>query len=279
MVTLSFTKTRIAPTPSGYLHIGNVMSFLLTASLAKKAGAKLLLRIDDLDRERVRREYVEDIFETLHFLEIEWQEGPKDYESYTTNYSQVHRLKFYETFLQQLRDEGLVFACQCSRTQLEHGECRCREKKISLDETNTSWRLVTDKTLPLQVRTMEGNTIPASLPQSMKSFVVRKKDGLPSYQLFSLVDDEHFEVNGIVRGQDLWDSTLAQQYLALLLKKKFFQEAVFYHHPLLMNEGGNDKLSKSAGATSIQLLRKEGKSRDEVISMITNPAWSAGWSM
>lgn len=74
---MKFAQTRIAPTPSGYLHLGNAYSFLLTKALAKKHGAKILLRIDDLDRDRYRPEYVEDIFATLDFLEIKIDQGPK----------------------------------------------------------------------------------------------------------------------------------------------------------------------------------------------------------
>src|SRR5580698_8544901 len=74
-----FRKTRIAPTPSGFLHLGNVLSFALTAGLARRSGASILLRIDDLDRERVSREYVEDIFDALNFLGIPWDEGPRNW--------------------------------------------------------------------------------------------------------------------------------------------------------------------------------------------------------
>ena len=108
------------------------------------------------------------------------------------------------------------------------------------------------------------------LPTAMQSFVVRKKDGNPAYQLTSLLDDEYFEIDFIVRGQDLWDSTLAQQYLALVLGKPFFKEVIFYHHPLVMDKSGLTKLSKSAGALSIRHLRMEGKRRDEVLAMIEN---------
>lgn len=266
---LSFHKTRLAPTPSGFLHLGNAMSFLLTTILAKKANAKLLLRIDDLDRDRLQKKYVEDIFETLRFLGIDWNEGPENYEAYEAVYSQIHRMNLYKTALQQLRDNGHVFACGCSRMQWQQGVvCTCREKNISLDAQNVSWRLITDAILPLTVKSLDGEMIATALPLSVQSFVVRRKNGFPSYQLSSLIDDEYFGVDAIVRGQDLWDSTLAQQYLALTMKKSFFKEVKFYHHPLVMEAGGDSKLSKSAGATSIRHLRKEGKSKEEVTKMI-----------
>lgn len=82
-----FKRTRIAPTPSGYLHLGNILSFALTVTLARQTRANILLRIDDLDRERADRLYVQDIFDTLNFLEIPWDEGPRDYEEYKSDWS------------------------------------------------------------------------------------------------------------------------------------------------------------------------------------------------
>src|SRR5262245_28324997 len=100
---MKFVKTRIAPTPSGYLHIGTILSFSLTAGLARREGASILLRIDDLDRERVQAEYVEDIFETLRFLGIPWDEGPTDAEDFARNWSQMRRLLLYRKALGLLR--------------------------------------------------------------------------------------------------------------------------------------------------------------------------------
>ncbi len=94
-LALAFKKTRIAPTPSGFLHLGNVLSFSITAALARKTGAAILLRIDDLDRGRVTTPYVQDIFDTLNYLGIPWDEGPRNYEEYQWEYSQVYRLDSY----------------------------------------------------------------------------------------------------------------------------------------------------------------------------------------
>src|SRR3546814_5255566 len=90
-------KTPIAPTPSGFLHLGNVLSFSLTAGLAAKMNARIVLRIDDLDRERVRKRYVQDIFDTLDFLEISWHEGPANFGEYQREHSQLHRLDLYRS--------------------------------------------------------------------------------------------------------------------------------------------------------------------------------------
>src|ERR1700719_4550756 len=98
----TFRKTRIAPTPSGFLHLGNVLSFAITAALARRTGARILLRIDDLDSQRSAPEFVQDIFDTLRYLEIPWDEGPRDYGEYASQYSQLHRMDLYNRALETL---------------------------------------------------------------------------------------------------------------------------------------------------------------------------------
>lgn len=269
----TFRKTRIAPTPSGFLHVGNILSFALTAAIARKTQAGILLRIDDLDRDRTTREYVEDIFETLHFLEIPFEEGPRNYLEFETTYSQLHRMNLYRQALQHLQESGRLFACNCSRAQIIAASPdgiypgTCRYKGIPLDEENVSWRLCTTGEEQISVNTLSGEIIKAVLPPSMSSFVVRKRDGFPAYQLTSIIDDKYFGIDLVVRGEDLWPSTLAQLYLASLLPGNHFQQSTFWHHPLLMGDG-DKKLSKSAGDTSIQFLRKQGKTPADIFTGI-----------
>lgn len=269
----SFRKTRIAPTPSGYLHLGNALSFLVTAALAQKTGAGILLRIDDLDQQRARPEYVQDIFDTLRFLEISWDEGPRHREEYETRYGQVHRLALYHKALNQLREEGHLFACTCSRTEVLRQSPdgtypgTCCDKGIPLDTPSVSWRLHTSAEQTVQVKHLDGSATTASLPKDMHYFVVRKKDGMPAYQLTSVVDDLHYGVDLIVRGADLWPSTLAQLCLASLLREPRFGEASFCHHPLLTDANGV-KLSKSAGAESIRHLRERGGTLSDLRALL-----------
>ncbi|SEN18176.1 glutamyl-tRNA synthetase [bacterium A37T11] len=248
--TKALIRTRLAPTPSGFLHLGNVLSFSITAALAKQHGAHILLRIDDLDGQRSKKVYIQDIFDTLHFLDIAYDEGPKDLHEFEQHYSQILRMPLYRQALQQLKDQHQVFACCCSRAQLAANNPigvypgTCSNRNLSLDQPGVSWRLHT--------------------PQP---FIVRKKDGHPSYQLASLIDDQHFNVDLIVRGQDLWPSTQAQLYLASVLNIPSFTQGTFYHHPLL-NRADGEKLSKSAGDTSIQYLRKQGKKAKDIFGQI-----------
>jgi glutamyl/glutaminyl-tRNA synthetase len=264
-----FRKTRFAPTPSGYLHLGNIFSFALTAALAEKSGAGIFLRIDDMDRERANPDYVRDIFETLHFLGLSWTEGPQNPQEQDEQYSQIHRLKLYDEALNKLRGSGLVYACNCSRTQIQQHSPEgiypgtCRHKGLSLDAPHVAWRLNTENAEPVSVKTLDGTFLQATLPVQMQDVVIRKKDGFPAYQLSSIVDDVFFGIDLIVRGYDLWPSTLVQLYIASLLKEEAFLNTHFFHHRLLLDEHQR-KLSKSAGDTSVHFLRQQGFSAEDV---------------
>lgn len=266
-----FSKTRIAPTPSGLLHLGNAYSFLLTADLARKTGAGVLLRIDDMDRERVRPDYIRDVFDTLGFLGIVWSEGPKDPEDFETRFSQHHRMASYREALDRLRATGRVYACGCSRSlillQGGHDPDTCRSKRLSLDAEGVAWRLDTDGSDGIAVNAVDGTVVHDRLTSDSAHFIVRKRDGFPAYQLTSLVDDLRFGVDLIVRGQDLWQSTLSQLYLAAVLGEGAFGEVCFHHHTLIADADGR-KLSKSEGDTSIRALRAKGLSSEEIIRIV-----------
>ncbi len=269
----------------------------MTAALGRQRGASILLRIDDLDRERVDRAYIDDIFSTLRFMGIPWDEGPADAFAFERSWSQVHRMELYRLALARLRLAGAVFACSCSRADLARsgniGGCPggCRERGLSLDASGVAWRLMTDSSREMRVRTIVGAgddgrigaRVDAVLPEEMRDFVVMKKDGFPAYQLTSLMDDVYYGIDLIVRGDDLWPSTLAQYALSCALGATdigegagfgdagfgpaAFRESAFYHHALLLGDGGA-KLSKSAGATSIRYLRQSGLGPGAIYSLI-----------
>jgi glutamyl-tRNA synthetase len=109
--------------------------------------------------------------------------------------------------------------------------------------------------------------VKTQLPAEIRDAIVRRRDALPAYQLCSVVDDLYFGIDLVVRGEDLWPSTLLQIYLAGLLEPNAFQTISFYHHPLLSDQKG-EKLSKSAGATSIHYLRSKGISAEDVYAQM-----------
>lgn len=243
---------RIAPTPSGYLHAGNVANFLLNARLAGQGG-ELLLRIDDLDNSRFRENYLEDIFFLLDHIRIHWTRGPRNPEDFHANWSQEHRMKAYGEALEILRGHPLVFACRCTRRELRganhaHG---CLEKRVPLTEAGAAWRVNTRELGWLTFPNPFGNDpFVVNVHRDVPDFAIRKKDGRPSYQTGSVVDDLSFGVTHLARGEDLLPSTAAQRVLADMLGKgSVFAGIEMVHHPLLMGEDGR-KLSKSAGAQS-----------------------------
>lgn len=248
-------KTRIAPTPSGYLHIGNAFSFVLTSLLAQLSGSSILLRIDDLDRQRYRKEYVDDIFRVLNLLGITWEEGPQTVEDFERNYSQLHRLDLYHAALDQILQQDKAFACCCSRKEVDQTTLTggypgtCRTKALNFDSPDMAWRFKTDNSL-ITLYDWHGNKSRHPLPETMSEFVIRRKEGIPAYQLASVVDDIYFGINRMVRGADLYNSSLAQVQLATIMGKKDFESVRIFHHPLLMDAKGH-KLSKSQNSKSL----------------------------
>lgn len=264
----TFRKTRLAPTPSGYLHAGNVLSFAITGVLAEKSGAAILLRIDDMDRDRVEPQYVEDIIDSLNYLGIPWLKGPRTLADLENEYSQMHRLPLYQAALQKLWDDGHVYACTCTRTQILSQNKdgiypgTCRHKGLPPDTKDACWRLRTDANGAITMHTLRSiETHP--FPTLMTDPVIRKKDGHPAYQLSSVVDDTHYGIDLVVRGMDLLPSTLLQLYLAGLLGISSFADTTFHHHGLISGPDGQ-KLSKSAGDTSVRHIIEHSKSKQEV---------------
>lgn len=244
--------TRFAPTPSGFLHIGNVFSFLITWLIARRSGGQILLRIDDLDKDRLRKEYVDNVFRTLEWMGLDWDLGPFSVEQFEKEFSQTFRIELYNTSLEKLRKTQAIFACECSRKVLgdETGYPGiCLGKYLPMNEPDRAWRLDTSVKRQLLMQTMVGGGEAVSLPESQSHFIVRRRDGIPAYHLASVVDDDFFGVNTVVRGQDLYESSIAQLYLAEVLDYSRFPNASFIHHNLVLD--GGKKLSKSQKSPAV----------------------------
>ncbi len=244
---------RLAPTPSGYLHLGNAANLVLTWLAARQRGAQLLLRIDDLDAARKRPEYVDDVFRAIDLLGLDYDLGPVSSADFEANWSQRHRYDHYVSTLNSLREAGALYACGLSRRALKHHSPTYppegRMQNLSLEAPDVAWRF-----------RAEGN--------GTADFVVRRRDGLPAYQIASLTDDHTFGVTHLVRGNDLLASTDRQRQLARSLGWTDFLDAQVFHHPVLLDKWGN-KLSKSVGSggttpTSVRALRQQGILTDVV---------------
>ncbi len=299
-------KTRLAPTPSGFLHIGNGASFVATWALTRAYEGKIMLRIDDLDAERMRPEYIEDIFKTLDWLGLDWDDGPFSVEDFFKNWSQHLRIDAYEKALNDLAKMGHIYTCNCSRKNIKLNSTNglypntCRNNRLITDnkiieyEKNAAYRINIgdNKTInfkkidigrPLSIESNFGEKMPffdnfelklsnfnVNISRTMGDFIVKRKNGLPSYQLASLVDDALYSINFVVRGEDLLASTAAQIFLAEKLNQADFLATTFWHHPLITDKNGM-KLSKSEGATALLVLREKNNSAAIVVRQ------AAGW--
>ena len=215
-------RSRIAPTPSGYLHIGNAINFVLTWVWIRKAGGHLRLRIDDSDTTRSKAEYIEDIFRTLDWLGLNWDEGPQTPDEQLRIHSQALRRDRYYEVIAQLAGSGKVFACQCSRKDLLVRPCNCLNHNIGLNHPETALRVLTPAE-PILIKDVRAGALPVILKNEIKDFVIARRDGIPAYQVASLADDIDYGINLITRGNDLLSSTAAQLYLASLINlNKFY---------------------------------------------------------
>ena len=249
--------TRFAPTPSGYLHAGNVVNLVLTDWLARASGGRLLLRIDDFDTGRARPEYLEDVFRTIDWLDIPVDDGPTGPAALHARWSMAHQRDRFATARDRLMagNHDQVFVCACSRRELGPGArcvAGCRELALTLDTGHSALRI------SIPQGTAKG------LPLPPGDHVIWRRDGLPAYQLGSVVADEALGVTTIVRGIDLLESSALQLHLAGTLPSPGFVTADLRHHELVTSAAGH-KLSKSAGAQA-HPLEHTGALRDQVIA-------------
>lgn len=274
-------RTRLAPTPSGYLHLGNAISFVVTWALARAHNGWVLLRIDDLDASRRRPEYLEDIFATLEWLGLDYDEGPSGPDDFLQNYSQQLRLTDYQEAVDKLKEQGNLYACTCTRKQIQDVSTNglypgtCRQLNRDFNAPKTAWRVLVPPATEVCFTEWKEGKYCLNLNQEMGDFVIRQKNRAPAYQIASLVDDRKWEINYIVRGEDLRASTAAQMFLAQELGYADFQTAIFRHHGLITGTNGR-KLSKSEGAAAMKNWREEKRSPLEVYKMAANWLGIAG---
>ena len=254
--------SRLAPTPSGYLHFGNAFNFLLTYLLVNFHDGVLHLRIDDLDGLRVDRASVEDIFIQLEWLGIDYHFGPSGPDDLYSRFSQQLRKDRYFNAIEVLQKAGHLFACECSRSKIRNSSASkiypgtCRNKKLNFMKQNQTWRVIVPEKTFVLYKTLTNNKRKIHLTTGIGDFVIRRRDGLPAYQIASLMDDIEMGVNLIVRGADLISSTGAQLLLAKCLNDSFFPATHFVHHILMKNESGK-KLSKSSRNHPLKFLRNK----------------------
>lgn len=261
-------RGRLAPSPTGWLHRGHAATFLVAQRRAREAGGALILRVEDLDRERCKSVYAAGLIEDLRWIGLEWREGP-DVGGSHGPYCQSERLPLYRKAWRQLAASGLIYPCTCSRRDVERalgaphvgehepvypGTCRPAVPTPVLDSepAGANWRF----------RVPEGETVRfvdgQAGPQEFRAghdfgdFIVWRRDDVPAYQLAVVVDDTLMRISEVVRGADLLAST-AQQIL--LYRALGYTPPAFYHCPLVTDVAGK-RLAKREGAHSLRALRE-----------------------
>jgi glutamyl/glutaminyl-tRNA synthetase len=273
--TPTFTLTRFAPAPTGYLHLGHVRNAQHVWGLARVFRARVLLRIEDHDRERCRPEYERAILDDLDWLGFSLDVFPTDaFRAGRCESRQSDRHAIYEAAAAQLAARGLLYGCTCSRQAIAdataadgtHDELRypgtCRDRGQAL-APGVTWRLRIDP---------GGESFGDLLcgPQTQNpsaqcgDVAIRDRKGNWTYQFVASVDDFRQGIDLVVRGRDLLASTGRQILIARLLGRT--TPATFAHHELIMRTP-TQKLSKSDGATGIGELRKAGYTKDRVLGM------------
>ena len=267
-------RGRLAPSPTGYLHLGHARTFWIAQHRAREHGGTLVLRNEDLDAMRFKLEFVDAMLEDLKWFGFEWQEGP-DCGGPFGPYSQSERREFYLTALDKLRIGGFIYPCTCSRKDIQNaaraphatdddepiypGTCR-GNRKSEIVNRKFSWRFrVPDGET---ISFMDGQFGPQQFMAGMDfgDFVVWRHDDVPAYQLSVVVDDAAMQITEVVRGADLLKSTARQ---LLLYRALGFTPPDFFHCPLMTDAAGV-RLAKRHDALSLRMLRERGESPEAI---------------
>lgn len=264
-------RGRFAPSPTGRLHLGNVRSALLGWLWARSLGGEFLLRIEDLDPERSKPEFTDAIFEDLTWLGLDW-DGPV--------WRQSERGAIYDDALRRLAAEGRAYQCWCSRAEVaraasaphvgEEGPVypgTCREHATPKPGRTPSWRFRVEPGAVSFVDAIHGE-VTQDVAREVGDFLIRRIDGVASYQLAVVVDDALSGVTHVLRGDDLLSSTPRQM---LLQRALGFSTPAYAHVPLLMQSDGR-RLAKRDGASTVAGLRALGWSPERVVGQLA--AWS-----
>ena len=267
-------RGRIAPSPTGYLHLGHARTFWVAQQRAQAQGGVLVLRNEDLDGARCKPEFVTAMYKDLRWFGFQWQEGP-DVGGPFAPYNQGERVEHYRRNLEKLISCGSVYPCTCSRKDIQaavrapHAEDddeplypgTCRGKQISeVGSRKFSWRFrVPDGET---ISFIDGHFGPQQFvaEKDFGDFVVWRPDDVPSYQLAVVTDDVAMKITEVVRGADLLKSTARQ---LLLYRALGLTPPAFYHCPLMADESGA-RLAKRHDALSLKMLQAGGAAPEQL---------------
>ncbi len=284
---MEFVRTRFAPSPTGFLHIGGLRTALFSYLFARRRSGAFVLRIEDTDRTRFVDEALDDIFCSLKWLGIEWDEGPDIGGSFGP-YMQSERTGLYQTHAEKLIQSGAAYRCYCTpqrltvlrKERLNRGldtgyDRRCRnltEKQREEHEEKGETSVIRLK-VPLGGETFFEDLIRGTIAvknEALDDLVLLKSDGFPTYHLANVVDDHLMKISHVIRGEE-WISSTPRH---IILYAAFgWEPPEFAHVPVILAPGGG-KLSKRHGATTVREFIGKGYLSEAVLNFIALLGWS-----
>ena len=274
------TRTRFAPSPTGFIHLGNIRSALYPWAFARATGGDFILRIEDTDLERSNQASVDVILEGMKWLGLDHDEGP---------FYQMQRMDRYKVVLEELKAAGHVYPCYTSMEELD----ALREQQMANKEKpryNGTWRPETGKTLPavpqgvkpvLRFKNPQAGSVvwedkvkgPIEISNDeLDDLVIARPDGTPTYNFCVVVDDIDMAITHVIRGDDHVNNTPRQINIFKALGK---QPPVYAHLPTVLNAQG-EKMSKRSGAKAVTQYRDEGYLPDAMVNYLARLGWSHG---
>ena len=262
---------RFAPTPSGRMHLGNVFSALMAWASVRSQNGSLILRVEDLDIRAHNPQYTSLLLDDLQWLGLTWDKGP---------YYQSRRTELYQEALLDLRQQGLLYPCFCSRADLHAAQAphasdgtyvyagTCRNLSQSERKELSSHKIPATRIhVPNKIYAFEDKVYGSTsqnLAESCGDFIVQRADGVFAYQLAVVVDDADMGITEVVRGSDLLSSTPRQLYLQDVLG---LSHPTYAHLPLLVAPDGR-RLSKRNHDLDLGVLRSQGKTPEEILGFL-----------
>ncbi len=267
-------RTRFAPSPTGYLHVGGARTALFSWLYARRHGGTFVLRIEDTDLERSTAESVNAILEGMTWLGLEYDEGP---------FYQTERFDHYNAAIQKLMDDGLAYRCNCSRERIDNlreeamkrkekprYDGHCRHKACSPDEPHVIRFRTPDHGAVVVDDMVRGRVLFNN--EELDDLIIRRTDGSPTYNLTVVVDDLDMGITHVIRGDDHLNNTPRQ---INILRALGHEPPRYGHVPMILGDDGA-RLSKRHGAVSVMQYREQGFLPEALLNYLVRLGWSSG---